>query len=207
MELPKFGTLYVIFFLDRIKSLNLDMKNFALAILFMLNGCIICFAQNQVKFATFELAGDSMLNWKCNESKNSINYIIQQYRWNRWVDWDTLRSIPGKDSASYSFNINKYVHTGLNKFRVRAVNELVTMLSYSKAVSFTSSKAKARDIAKHYSIKNHIIDFGRQECFELYSKDGKLIKKGYTQMVGVAELIKGSYYLNYDNINAEFNFK
>ena len=183
------------------------MKKYGLVILFILTGSIFSNAQTQVRFATFDIVGDSMVNWKCNESKNAINYIIQQYRWNRWVDWDTVKSTPGKDSASYSFNINKYVHAGLNKFRVRAVNELVTMLSYSKSISFTSSKLKARAIARQYSTKNHIIDFGRKECYELYSKDGKLIKKGYTQMVGVAELVKGSYYLNYDNINTEFNFK
>ena len=183
------------------------MKKILILSLFALSGSLCVNAQTQVKFASFEIAGDTMMNWRCNELKTPISYIIQQYRWNRWVDWDTVMSTPGKDSASYSQNISKYVHSGINKFRVRAVNATVTMLSYSKAVSFTSSKAKPKDIEKQYSTTKHIIDFGRKECYELYAKDGTLIKKGYAQMVGLSKLENGSYYLNYDNVNAEFKFK
>lgn len=185
------------------------MKNFVISLAFTLGGSIASTAQGTttVKFASFEITNDTLMNWRSSETKATVYYIIQQFRWNRWVDWDTLKSTPGRDSASYSFNIVKYTHEGINKFRVRAVNELVTMLSYSKALSFTSTKPKARLIAKQYSLKNHIIDFGRNECYELYDKNGQLIKKGYTQLVGVSELLKGSYFLNYDNITAEFNFK
>jgi hypothetical protein len=159
-------------------------------------------AQHNVKFTGIALKGDSVLSWTVtNVPEDPFIYIIQQYRWNSWVDLDTIYTLLKTDTVFRS-RIKRYEITGENKFRVRAVGN--TMLIYSKALTFNSNRPSSKNIEGRYNKKSPTIQFGREELYRIYDKNGKMLKQGYAREVSVGELPKDVYYINYGERTGEF---
>lgn len=153
-----------------------------------------------LKFTEAALDGDTVLHWTVQDYE-VCGLVIQHYRWGGWHDLDTVKS---SDPADFKFDVKKYMNAGENKFRVMAKSP--TLLIYSKIVKVTSAKAPSgKDIKHHLGKKGTIIEFSREEFYEIYDKDSKVLMRGLSKSVDVKELKKGDYYINYGDISSEFS--
>jgi hypothetical protein len=159
-------------------------------------------AQDKTVFSSVSLGTDTSLEWKVQHNKLGVYFIVQQNRWNSWKDLDTIRSGPDSDSAAYSQDVSKYLFNGENKFRVRATAE--KMLVYSKIVKITSNRSVSKEIKHKYNKRKDTIDLGREEYFELYDFDGKVIRRGFARTLSLSDLAPGHYFLNYGERSSEF---
>lgn len=144
------------------------------------------------------LTAEGLLNWKTKGEQGSLPYIVEQYKWNKWV---AVGEVQGKGTAienEYSFNVA--LISGENKFRVKQVG-LNKKPRYS---SETSLKNNRKALEFNYDKSKQQISFTDETAYEIYDRYGNLVKKGFGKNVDVTNLDKSLHYLNFDNQTSEF---
>lgn len=156
--------------------------------------------------ATFEvtsinITSDGLLKWSTTSEMGSLPFIIEQFRWNKWIKIGEVEGKGTPGSNDYTFKVT--AHSGENKFRVKQVgyggqskvSQVVTLSSTLPQLTFTANK--------NYTD----IMFSGDTMYEIYDAYGTILKKGYGTSVKMDNLPKGNYYLCYDNTMAELKKK
>lgn len=144
---------------------------------------------------------DGFLNWTTQKEHGCLPFIIEQYKWNKWI---RIGSVKGKGTA----NLNKYrysidFHSGKNKFRIKQIGSK-KIPRYSQSAEYLNNIPEITFIPGNGGKTNTKIYFSGLTHFEIYDYYGKLIKTGADTEVDVSKLKKGSYFLNYDNKTETF---
>lgn len=159
--------------------------------------------------STFEISSiscnaEGKLIWTTTGESGKLPFVIEQFRWNKWVVIGEVDGIGNPTKNEYTFNVAP--HSGENKVRVvqtdhtgkKRPSEAVTFmntsimepvmnpLKVSKSITFTSG---SKPIETKY---------------EIYDAYGNIVKKGVGSEVDCSNLKKGAYYINYDNKNEKF---
>ena len=148
---------------------------------------------------TMKLDGDGTLKWNTKNETGKLPFVIEQYRWNKWVK---VGEIDGKgigDNNDYVFKITT-LHSGENQVRVKQV-DYTSQPRYSRPVKFVSTIPEVTYAPVKVSKE---ITFSAETLYEIYDQYGNVVKKGFGKVVDCGNLAKGVYYLNYDNKTAEF---
>jgi hypothetical protein len=143
--------------------------------------------------------GDEMLKWTTTGEQGKLTFVIEQYRWNKWVKVGEVDGIGTPATNNYSFKV--VTHSGENQFRVKQV-DYSGQARTSPIAKCTSSKAAM----KFYPVKakTEITFEGGETLWEIYDQYGTIVKKGFGSKIDVSGLAKGAYFLNYDNQTGEF---
>jgi hypothetical protein len=141
---------------------------------------------------------NGLLKWSTKNETGSLPYIIEQYKWNKWIPIGEVDGIGSPEAHDYSFQVA--LHSGENKYRVKQKG-LNSIAKYSPEVSVKSAINKPSfAIAKG----NAGIDFNAETAYEVYDAYGVVVKKGFGKQIKTDNLQKGQYYLCYDNTMTEF---
>lgn len=140
----------------------------------------------------------NVLNWSTKSETGKLPYIVEQYRWNKWVKIGEVDGVGTPVQNSYSYKIAP--HSGKNQFRIKQV-DYTGQPKISKPTDFTSP---VPDVTFTPAKVSKEIIFSSETMFEIYDQYGNIVKKGFTKQVDASNLAKGVYYLNYDNKMAEF---
>lgn len=137
---------------------------------------------------------DGTLEWTANNENGKLDYVVEQYRWNKWVKAGEVsgEGVPG--THKYAFKITP--HSGENKARVKQV-DYTGKPRFSKAVSYKSGAPVVT--LEGDKFKGTIELKGGKSLYELFDRYGTLVKRGYDQVIDISGFEKGTYYLNYDN--------
>jgi hypothetical protein len=132
------------------------------------------------------------LYWQSlNETRNDV-YIIEQYRWNKWVKIGEQLGLGSPGEHHYKFTA--MTHDGENRFRININNSWDSITSIFDKPIITYSMVK----------KKKEIQFSSETLYEILDASGILVKKGWAASISYANLPKGKYILNYDNSVAAF---
>lgn len=135
------------------------------------------------------------LIWTTEQEILKRKFIIEDYRWNKWIKVGEVDGNGTLQPNVYSFKFPP--HSGENKTRVSQENA-----SYvSKEITWTSFLEK---VTFKLDKKNKEIVFSSETMYEIIDMSGVLCKKGWGKSVSYDNLPKGNYTLNYDNSVAEF---
>jgi hypothetical protein len=154
--------------------------------------------------STFEtesisVSNDGVLNWSTKNEAGVLTYIVEQFRWNKWVYVGEVEGAGRTGSVNkYSFKIT--AHSGENKFRVKQV-DYTGVPRYSPTATYQSKLAKVDFNPKKVETD---IEFTAETMYEVFDIHGNIVKKGYSSKLDATNLKKGLYYLNYDNSTEEF---
>jgi len=154
--------------------------------------------------STFEtqsisISNDGVLKWSTTNEAGVLAYIVEQYRWNKWVYVGEVEGAVRTGAVNnYSFKITP--HSGENKLRVKQV-DYTAVPRYSPTATYMSSKPVVDFNPKKIEDK---IDFTSETMFEVFDIHGNIVKKGYSDKIDATNLKKGLFYLNYDNATSEF---
>jgi hypothetical protein len=143
------------------------------------------------------------LTWQTTGEQGKLPYIIEQYRWNKWV---TVGEVQGKGTSganSYEFSVTP--HSGENTVRVVQIDHSGSKRTY-KEVKFTSTIPV---VAKTPVKVKEVISFSAngqpvETRYEIYDAYGNIVKKGVGSSVNCQNLLSGAYYINFDNVNEKF---
>lgn len=150
---------------------------------------------------TMNISNEGQLKWTTKGEAGSLPFIIEQFRWNKWIKIGEVEGIGTGDNHDYSFQVT--THSGENKFRVKQVgyggqskvSQVVTLNSPTPELTFTATK-NFTDIM-----------FSGDTMYEIYDAYGTILKKGFGKSVKMDNLPKGNYYLCYDNTMQELKKK
>ncbi len=144
---------------------------------------------------------DGFLNWKTLKEHGKLPFIVEQYRWNKWI---RVGSVKGKGTAGlnqYRYGIE--FHSGLNKFRVKQIGSNKKP-RYSQSVEYLNNVPEVTFIPGNGGKTSQKIYFSTYTRFEIYDYYGKLVKTGADAEIDVSKLKPGTYFLNYDNKTETF---
>ncbi len=141
------------------------------------------------------------LKWSTTNEKGALAFVVEQFRWEKWIKVATVQGVGTPAKNSYSVPVD--IHTGINKFRVKQVD-------FSKKPRL-SPEATHRNLAAQITFQpgdgkkaGSEITFSSETSYEIYDYYGKLALKGKGLKVNVTKLEKGQYFINYDNIGQTF---
>lgn len=152
----------------------------------------------QYSILAIQIEQDSLLTWTSAEKNGKFIYSVEQYRWNKWVKLGEVESTSGFDTASYAFGLHNYFTPGQNKFRVKVVDYDKNVYSPPVVIEKPADVPPFEIHDAAYYHKNPV-EFHKETLWEIYDKDGNMMKKGYGKAADVKELKRGTYFLCFDN--------
>lgn len=148
-------------------------------------------AKSTFDITKIEVGSDKLLRWTTTKEAGSLDFIIEQFRWNKWIKLGTVK---GKGTGSihpYTFKITP--HSGQNKFRVKQI-DYTKKPRYSKDAIYRATLA-----AVTYKKSSNTITFSVKTMYEIYNYYGNIVMKGHAESIDISKLSAGDYFLNYDN--------
>ncbi len=173
-------------------------------------GCLPTFLNPEVllPYSTFELISiqannAGKISWSTKNESGKLTFLVEQYKWNRWVLAAEVLGKGLKNTNQYTIDI--LPTSGYNKVRVAQVDNTGQKRA-SKSVGFTST---IKSIKKTPSkVKSNLYFKAESELtktkFEIYDAYGNLLKKGYDHTINCTDLLNGIYNINYDNKSEKF---
>lgn len=147
-----------------------------------------------------KMSNDGLLTWKAKNESGSLPYIIEQFRWNKWVYVGEVQGVGTPGEHNYKFHVTA-LHSGENKFRLKQVGYQV---KYSDEIKIISSTPRCIfSVSKGFKQ----IDFTCGTLYEIYDYYGSVVKRGYGTRIDITNLQKGGYYICYDNSIGELKKK
>lgn len=149
---------------------------------------------------------DGTFKWTTRSETGKLPFVVEQYRWNKWVKVGEVEGEGTPTTHEYTFKVSP--HSGKNQLRVRQT-DYTGQPRVSKSVEFTGTSPEVQYSPQKTSKE---ISFSTREkqsraietMYEIYDQYGNVVKKGYGSRVDVSNLPRGSYYLNFDNQMGEF---
>lgn len=144
------------------------------------------------------IENDSVLNWCSTDEQQKFDYIIEQYRWNKWIKLGEVKSHGTTQENCYSFIVD--LHSGENKFRLVRFG-LNGQKKTSMTANIESMKNKIQIVDDY--IYDGTVQFSYETLYEVYNVTGELVLKGYNKIVEFCGLPKGIYFVNYGTITGD----
>lgn len=141
-----------------------------------------------------ELDENGVFHWTTSNETSQLDYVIEQFRWNKWVKIGEVKGIGTSGIHQYEFKITP--HSGENKVRAKQV-DFTGEPRYTEAVTFVSDQEPIT--LPDDKFKDQIAFVGGESLYELYDKYGTIVKRGFSDTINVSNLDKGTYYLSFDN--------
>lgn len=145
---------------------------------------------------TIKVSKEALLDWNTRNEIGKLPYIIEQFRWNKWVK---VAEVEGKGNLQANeYNYKVVPHAGNNLFRVKQVD--------ASGKPRYSPEAKFRSMIPEVTFKlnKNTIVFSGETMYEVFDKFGNIVRKGIGTNLDITSLAKGEYYLNYDNTMKTF---
>lgn len=139
-----------------------------------------------------------LLKWSTTNEQGALPFVVQQFKWNKWVQVGQVDGIGTSNQNDYLFQTGTV--SGMNKFRVIQKN-YEGKIRASSAVSFESVQ---KPVTFKYNKKSQSIEFSGKTSFEIFNLQGQIVKRGYDSTVDLSGLRKNTYYVAFDNDNSEF---
>jgi len=140
-----------------------------------------------------ECTDSGQLTWETSGEMGKIPFLIQQFKWNKWVSVGEVMGNGTKTKNTYKFQAQ--LTSGNNKFRV-AQKSYEGDLRKSQPCEVSSTIAP---VTFKYDKKLKVINLSSETSYELYNVFGQIVKRGRGVSVDCTALPKGEYYLSYDN--------
>ncbi|MCC6180715.1 MAG: hypothetical protein IT237_02670 [Bacteroidia bacterium] len=144
---------------------------------------------------------EGILKWTTKNENGALPYIIEQFKWNKWVYVGEVQGIGTPENHDYSFKV--LTHSGENKFRVKQKGFAVAPKASSTVMMTSSISKPSFMITQNFNE----IQFTAETAFEIYDTYGVIVKKGFGKKIDIKNLNKEKYYLCYDNQVGEFEKK
>lgn len=154
--------------------------------------------------ATFEMISmnidqSGLLTWSTKNETGSLPYVVEQFRWNKWIPVGEVQGTGSSTVNSYSFQTT--AHSGENKFRLKQKGYGAVKLSNN--IGFVSALKQPT----HQLKDNSSILFSAETLYEVYDAYGNIVKRGFGERLDITNLQRGNYYLCFDNVLSDFKKK
>lgn len=155
--------------------------------------------ESKFQFASFNIDEDG-IHWSTKGEREKGTFFIQHFVNNTWV---TVKKVEGKKVVAVSYDIDSEHHSGLNKYRVRYL-ENGGQSFYSKTIEFESSKSPVEIYPRKVTDKLYFKP-STSTKYVIYDKFGNVILEGKGKEIDCTGLKPHEHYtIEFDNQTKEF---
>ena len=150
---------------------------------------------------SINLSPTGLLTWETTGEVGKLPFVVQQFKWNKWVNIGEVQGNGTSVKNSYQFQVN--LTSGTNKCRI-------VQKSYEgnlRKSPTTEVKSTIPTVTYVYNKKTKALDFSSETSYELYNVYGQIIKRGFGTSADVSSLARAEYYLSFDNQVEKFEKK
>ena len=149
------------------------------------------------------ISEDNVLNWVTTNEQGKLPFIVEQFRWNKWVNAGIVQGEGTAEKNEYTFELTP--HSGENKVRVVQVDHSGAKRK-SPEKTFESSVPQVEMAPKKVKTEIKFTAKGQpvETKYEIFDAYGNIVKKGFASEVNCENLRKGAYYINFDNQSEKF---
>ncbi len=147
---------------------------------------------------TINVDANAKLTWKTTGESGSLPFIIEQYRWNKWVKVGEVKGVGTAGEHNYNFNVDP--HSGKNKIRIKQKDKVFQEFPFTSKVAQVNYAMAAN--GKELNFTN-TTGAAAETKYEIFDQTGNIVSSGKASKVDITKLKPGTYYLNYDRSNAE----
>lgn len=140
-----------------------------------------------------DVSKEGTLNWTTEQEDGKLPFVVEQYRWNKWIKVGDVVGNGTKALNKYTAKVN--LHSGENRFRVKQLDHSNSPRYSSEA---TIKSIQPTVVLTSTRVTDEIV-FSAETMYELYDYFGNLIKKGVGKTVSINKIKKGKYFVNFDN--------
>lgn len=149
--------------------------------------------------STFEITdlkldNQGTLEWSTVNENGSLPFVIEQYRWNKWIKLGEVLGNGSNEENTYTFQVD--LNSGKNKVRIVQKDYTNEPRRSDIATTFKDSYAQVKFI---HNVPKKSLVFNQDTRFEIYDEYGRVLKKGFGKRVDLSTIEDGSYYINFDN--------
>ncbi|MFI5151015.1 MAG: hypothetical protein ACHQRM_14865 [Bacteroidia bacterium] len=153
------------------------------------------------EFNSLTIDSTGMLNWKTRKEGGKLFFVVQNYRWNKWIKVAEVEGKGGLGENEYSLKVS--LHSGDNKFRIMHTNSS-NLPRYSKDIMYAPrDKNKGKISLKSFRIQKQL-EFTAESDYQIFDAYGNLVTKGRGISVDCSKMPRGMYYVCFDNEITEF---
>lgn len=146
---------------------------------------------------------DAVFEWTVDNENGKLDYIVEQFRWNKWVKVGEVSGEGTPGVHKYSFKITP--HSGENKFRAKQV-DYTGKKRLTKVASYSSSSPEIT-LVNGPKFKGTVPFSGGETLYEIYDRYGTVVKRGFGSSANIENLEKGTYHVSFDNKTETVQFK
>ena len=146
----------------------------------------------ETKSITISPAG--LLSWTTTNEAGSLPFVVEQYRWSKWVYVGEVQGIGTPGANNYSFQVTP--HSGENRFRVKQVG-FGKEVKYTPEITFTPADKPALTFSQTKDSKH--VTLSGESLYEMYDAYGNVVLKGFGASIDLSDFEKGTYFLCFDN--------
>jgi hypothetical protein len=152
---------------------------------------------------SMSVSPDGTLKWSTKAESGKLPFIIEQYRWNKWVKVGEVDGVGTASTNNYEFKVTP--HSGKNQFRLKQT-DYSGQPRLSKSVDFNSTTCDVTfaPVKVSKEINFTCAEKPAETMYEIYDQYGNIVKRGYGSKIDCSNLPKSGYFLNYDNKMGEF---
>lgn len=140
-----------------------------------------------------KVSASGLLEWTTQNESGELPYIVEQYKWNKWIKVGEVQGIGTPDKHTYQFQL--ILTSGVNKFRVTQRGNLGKVL-HSPPVELITNLEK---VNFNYIAEQDKVFFSKETHYEVYDKYGQARVKGFGKEANLATLKSDEYYICFDN--------
>ncbi|MCK9256127.1 MAG: hypothetical protein GX793_09300 [Bacteroidales bacterium] len=147
------------------------------------------------KITDTELTMNNNLVFKTENESGKLVFHVEEFRWGKWNE---IKKIPGEGGPQNNeYSVKVYPFNGENKFRIYQMDDKYKKF-YSNEMIFNVERENIKIKTNINKVKKEIefSDFTRYAIIDEY---GAELIAGQGKTINLAELKKGTYFLNYDN--------
>jgi len=148
------------------------------------------------KIKSIDVSKTGYIEWVTYNEHGSLPFIVEQYRWNKWITVGTVQGKGTEKPTRYQVSVN--LHSGKNKFRIKQTGSK-KIPNYSQIVEFENDIQEVNFIPGDMGKVSDMIFFSSFTQYEIYDYYGKRVKYGAAHDIKISDLKVGTYFLNYDN--------
>ena len=144
----------------------------------------------------------AMITWTTTGETSSIPFVVEQFRWNKWVYVGEVQGIG--TPAEHTYNFQAIPHSGENKFRVKQVG-FGKEVKYTPEVKINPANKPALTFTQSSDSKK--VTLSGVSMYEMYDAYGNVVLKGFGSEIDLTGFEKGIYFLCFDNKIEQVNRK
>ncbi|MFM7726322.1 MAG: hypothetical protein ACKO7B_06455, partial [Flavobacteriales bacterium] len=131
----------------------------------------VIYPNSTFKMISCTISPSGTLEWKTENESSPLNFVVEQFRWNKWIKVGEVKGKGKPEECSYNFTVN--LHSGTNTVRIYQMDFKGQHTSDEYKVTSTTPEVKL----KSAKISNSI-DFSAVTDYEIVSEFGTMIASG-----------------------------